>query len=158
MTLDNNSGLSILDFLVKNEDFSLSMGIFYPPPKSNGVLSIHQNPFKPLEYYMLVQNGVICKFKMENETGVFERSFNCDNIYDNSKMPIQLKIIDLKFMDLKPFPIDMDSNSIINKLEDQSETLAIACIKGTIIFININNPEKLYARFILHRETIVQMN
>jgi hypothetical protein len=42
----------------------IPISIFYPPPKSNGILDIIANPFNKDTFFMLVETGEICKYRL----------------------------------------------------------------------------------------------
>ena len=73
LTLDNNSGLCVWADSFEKEDSDISkipIGVFYPPPRSKGIVQILPSIYDPDEYLMLVEGGDICLSRMERGTGV----------------------------------------------------------------------------------------
>lgn len=82
-TLDNNSGMSIYApyFKVKENLHDLSKiptSVFYPPPKSNNIIEIISCPFEENIFFMLVEGGDICRYRLEKNTGIVEDTYSTE--------------------------------------------------------------------------------
>ena len=150
LTLDNNSGISITSDTIRNT--KILVGIFYPPPKSNQIHEIIANPFNPNTYYMLIESGEICRYRIEKETGIVENSFETESILDIENHPLGQKAAMIKFMRIFPPKIDVEINDLkllpeeekpisllqLNKDYCENQLLAIGCNKGSVVFIKVS--------------------
>lgn len=171
-TLNNNSGFSLnteyLQNIAKGEVGKVPINIFYPPPKSNQIIDIISCPYFQNQYYMLVETGEICRYRIEKETGVVEQTFMSDMIIDMDAHPLGQKACTIRFLNIVPSKTDVEIsdiknfNSNIDEPSQQAATsqhmlLALGCAKGSIVFISIHDIKNIYARFSFHRERILQM-
>jgi hypothetical protein len=49
----------------------LPVGIFYPPPKSKGIIQILSNPFKDNMFLLLIESGDVCKVRIDKGVNLF---------------------------------------------------------------------------------------
>ena len=86
-TLDNNSGFSLpssyfTDSANAQDSSKVPIALFYPPPKYNNILQIISSPYEENSFYMLVESGDICKYKLDKDTGIITDQIKVENISD----------------------------------------------------------------------------
>ncbi|EAS06246.2 WD domain, G-beta repeat protein (macronuclear) [Tetrahymena thermophila SB210] len=177
-TLDNNSGMSIYVPYFKTQEnlhdlSKIPISVFYPPPKSNNIIEIISCPYEENIFYMLVEGGDICRYRLEKDTGIVEDTYSSEQIMDADCHPLNQKATTIKFLKAFPPQIDVEINDIrIREHEEKVESsfenltelflknqlMTLGCSKGSIVFLNINDMKKVYARFSFHREQILQID
>ncbi|KRX03596.1 WD40-repeat-containing domain [Pseudocohnilembus persalinus] len=172
-TLNNNSGFALNSAYLEEQDISkIPMSIFYPPPKTNQILQILSSPFEENQFYMLLETGEICKYRIDNQTGIIEEQIQTTLIRDQEKHITNQKANIIKFLKVLPSEMDIEINETrinfnqkeqeynideYNEVYKKERFLALGCQKGSVIFVKLNNMNKIYCRISFHREKIVQM-
>lgn len=82
--------------------------MFYPPPKSKGIVSILPSPYDFDEFLLLIESGDICLSKMDRGTGVVVSIQRIDTIQDFEGRSINQSGTLIKFINLQPPLYDVD--------------------------------------------------
>lgn len=191
ITLANSSGISFNTKTLKNfniNDVSKNpFAIFYPPPTAKAIVNIITSPYVPGEYLMLVENGELCQFHVQQQQGQSQFSAYIEEIMDlnairddkGTKIGEQISVV--KILSILPPRFDMQKGETEQSLQqkadpydfiysppfealpylDKIRKLRLVCIgtaRGSIIFARVGCQDPvLYTRFTYHRAEIVEI-
>lgn len=128
----------------------------YPPPSAHDLKDIiYVNELKRV--IVLLDSGVICLFSIGGETGLLEKIIRTGDIMDYELRPIVSPIQCIRRVSCIPPQYDCELVFRKHSSEESqpSHFLAMSAGKGMILFMSVDKIDRIYARFALHRETII---
>ena len=130
----------------------------YPPPSAHDLKDVFflESSKRVL---VLLDSGVICLFSIEGETGLLERMIRTGDITDVESRQLTFPIQCIKLVNC--IPPQYDCELVLRKNSSNqpvdSKFVAMSAGKGTIMFMTVNKIDKIYSRFSIHRETIINI-
>ncbi|CAG9319560.1 unnamed protein product [Blepharisma stoltei] len=139
----------------------------YPPPTANDVKEMFY--IKEIDrVLLLLYSGSMCIFRYEGETGLLEKIIYTGDIKDSENRAVLAPVKAFKPLNVKPPHYDCEL-AIKKKLKDDLDFFeshaarnphkfaAMSVGKGALLFMQVENLDSIYGRYILHREVILMI-
>jgi WD40 repeat protein len=136
----------------------------YPPPTAKD-LKIMQYSIKLKKIFILLASGTICVYSFDQETALLEKLQRPEHIKDQDGKSINQVITTMNFVTVVPPKYDCEvlQDKALNKKEELIENtgeenmIILGFSKGTFAFVSVHQTDKVYARFSIHRQSIVKI-
>ena len=115
--------------------------------------------------FILLASGTICVYSFDQETALLEKLQRPEHIKDSDGKSINQLITTMDFATVVPPKYDcevLQDRTLEEKeelVEDTGEEnmIILGFSKGTFAFVSVEQTDKIYARFSIHRQAIVRI-
>lgn len=136
----------------------------YPPPTAKE-LKIMQYSIKLKKIFILLASGTICIYSFDQETALLEKLQRPEHIKDQDGKSINQLITTMNFVTVVPPKYDCEvlQDKALKRNDDliedtgEENMIVLGFSKGTFAFVSVHQTDKVYARFSIHRQSIVKI-
>lgn len=148
----------------------------FPPPGAKEVLFCGYSMYNG-RIFVVLQDGTICVYRLEEEgdTAILDKIVESKNLRDHLNRPQVQQITSVTMSEIIPpkfdFEIDTETSAADNKHIEETyhkemekypaelldRFLVLGLSKGSVIFLAVNEIDKIYARFFFHRAAIIRI-